>query len=200
MTATDERAVGEPSPAREQDADGGSSTAEGTAADAGSTADEFVEQPVPLGVGVAVGFALLASLALATAPVALAAGVVGVLVLAVGAHRGVYPLVGLGFGTLLIGVVVAGLGGTAAELLVLATAGAVLAWDTARQAIDLGATVGRDGEARRALLVHVSVVFATITVVGSFGYAVFQLATGGRPTTSLVLLLFGAFLLVVILR
>lgn len=165
-----------------------------------ATADRFQERPVSLGVGLAVAFAVLAAFALVGAPVALVVAFVGGLALGAGAFRARTALVALGVVTQLTAVLAAALGGVGTELLVVATAASVLAWDTARQAIDLGAMVGRDARAHRALLVHVSGVLAAITLASGLGYVVFRVAGGGRPMTALVLLLFGGLVIAVLLR
>lgn len=98
------------------------------------------------------------------------------------------------------GIVVAGVLGGPPEPLLVSAFCIVLAWDLAETAIDLGRTVGRTAPTRRFEAVHAAGSLAVGTVTIAVGYGTYLAVGGGQPVTALVLLLFGAVLLVSTLR
>lgn len=157
--------------------------------------NELDTRPTRLGVGLALLFAVGVLVGTAVVPMALVPGGVGVLLLGLGTVRTSESLVTLGGSGLLLGVLIAGLGGAGSEPLLLATACVVLAWDAAIQAIDVGRTLGRDADTTRALTVHTAISVVAVVTTAGIGYAVFAVVSGGYPITALVLLLLGALIL-----
>ncbi|MFD1597695.1 DUF7519 family protein [Halobellus rarus] len=154
-----------------------------------------------LGTSVALfaGFASLLGLAL-TSIEALAVGIAGLALLAVGLFAPVRRLVTIAGGCFLLALLVAGIRGGGAEPLLVAALGAVLAWDVGEFATGVGEQLGRDADTARLETVHA----ATSLLVGVVGagvvYGVYLAAGGGQPTSAVVLLLFGAVVLVAVLR
>lgn len=157
-------------------------------------------RPPQLGIGLTVLFGLIAVLATAVVPFSLVAGLFGLLFLVIGTVRGIGVLVTIGAGSLVIAILVAGVAGISPVLLLIATAATVLAWDAGIQAIDLGTMLGRDARTTRPLVVHSAASTAIAATVSGLGYAVYHIVSGGQPVTALVLLLFGAFVLIALLR
>lgn len=129
-----------------------------------------------------------------------AAALVGALVLGGGLWIGRRRIVTLGALIVGLGIAVAGVLGAGPEPLLLAGFSTVLAWDLGETAIDLGETVGRDAPTLRLEAVHAagSVSAGALTIV--VGYGTFLAVGGGQPVTALVLLLFGAVVIVSALR
>jgi hypothetical protein len=172
----------------------------GVSATASGSGDvEFDSSPPRLGVALATVAAFVAASATGAVPIVLPIGLAGLLAVAGGTLRASGRLVTLGFVALLAGVVVAGAFGAGPEPLLIALAGALLAWDVGTQAIDLGASL-EGADATRPLLVHAA--FSTVVAVTAAGggYAVFRLASGGRPVAAVVFLLLGALVILVALR
>lgn len=127
-------------------------------------------------------------------------GIVGLVLVAVGVYRGSRRVLGVGVAVLFVGVLLAGMFATAPELLVIATAAVVLAWDIGENAITVGERFGRRAETTGAETVHAAVSTIVAVVAGTTGYLVYRSATGGQPTAALVALLFAVVALVVVLR
>ena len=165
------------------------------------TSDQpFDTSPSNVGQGLTLAAALVAAIALTPVPVAVGVGVLATAVFAVGLRRESRRLLDTAAGTLVAALLVGGVYGVPAELLVLSTATAVLAWDVADNALTVGEQLGRAARAERLELVHAAATL-TVAVVGSaFAYGVYQLAGGGRPLLAVVLLLLGSTLIVAVLR
>lgn len=157
-------------------------------------------RPTPFGVGLAGLLAIGVPIATAVVPLSLVPSLLGVLVIVIGTARGREPVATLGAGALLGGVLTAGLGGARPEALLIGTASLVLAWDVSLQAIGLGRMLGRAADTTRALIVHT--VLSTIggALIVGLGYVLFRIVGDGHPLTALVLLLFGALVLVAAFR
>jgi hypothetical protein len=144
--------------------------------------------------------ALVAAVALVPVPTAVGIGVLATGLFVAGLRRESTGLVDAAAGTLVAALLVAGVFGAPAELLVVSTAAAVLAWDVADNALTVGEQLGRNARTERLELVHAAATL-TVAIVGSaFAYGVFRLAGGGRPLLAVVLLLLGATLIVAVLR
>jgi len=203
VSAADEPAVESPSDGAaagtppERDA-GGVASAEDDAAPEGVDPWER-DRPPRVGVAIATAAALVSALALAAVPAALPAGLVGVLAIGAGTARSSGRAVTIGLTALVVGVGIAGLLGAGPEPLLVAGAGALVAWDAGVQAVDLGETL-MGAEASRPLVVHVAVSTGVASGAAGAGYAVFRLAAGQRPFASLVLMLVGALVILAALR
>jgi hypothetical protein len=153
-----------------------------------------------LGSRLALLAAAVATLALAFAgPSALLAGA-GLLVVGLGLRRGSRTVLTLGVAVQLTGVLLAGLGGPPPSALLVAAAGAVLAWDIGEHAIGLVDQLGPDADTVRAELAHaLGGTGVGVTAAGA-GFLVFRVTTGGQPLLALFLFLLGVLVLVSTLR
>lgn len=148
---------------------------------------------------VALGVGILGALALATSGVAVGLSALGVVAIGIGLYRGSHTAVTLGATGQFCGVLLAGLAGAPPEFLLISIAAAVVAWDVATFAIDLGDELGRAAETGRLELVHTGSSAALAVVAAGFGVVVYRLA-GGGPALAPVALLCGAVVLAVALR
>lgn len=163
--------------------------------------DDIDRSPATLSAWLATGAALVALLALGlSAPVAVAPGAVGLVVVAAGAFVGSRRVLLLGSLVLLCGVFVAGAEGGGAIPLLVGTLGAVLSWDVGENGIGLGAQLGREADTRRAELAHATSSFVVGVVAVALGYGAYVASVGGQPITALVFLLVGIVVLVSALR
>ncbi|MFA1610317.1 DUF7519 family protein [Halobellus rubicundus] len=145
------------------------------------------------------GGACLAALALGSVD-ALAVGALALAVLAGGlyaAARRAVTVAGAGF---LLAILLAGSRGAAPEPLLLATLGAVLAWDLGEFAVDVGEQLGREADTDRLLLVHAAVSLLVGVAGAGTAYGVSLAVGGGQPTSAVVFLLVGVVVLVAALR
>jgi len=166
-----------------------------------TVSDPVIDTRPPTGhAGVVGGVALVGAVALVVSVNALAFGLLGALLLAGGTAYGSARVVGLGALSALGGVAVGAISGVGVVFLLVATAGVLVAWDAAHQALDLAETVGRGAESKRALSVHAAVTGGVACIAAGVGYAVYLVVGGGRPVGALVLLLAGGVLLAAALR
>lgn len=146
-----------------------------------------------LGVLVAVTVSVYSSLALGLAGL-------GVVLLAGGlvtASRGLVTVGALG---LFAGTVAAGAEGAPVALALFGVVGAVLAYDFAATAIDIGAQLGREADTRRLEAVQLGTTALVGTAVAVVSYLVYTLGSGGQPISAVVGLLLAVVLLLVALR
>ena len=122
----------------------------------------------------------------------LALGGVGVLAVVTGLTLARHDAVTTGGGLLLLAVIVAGLQGAPVPALLVGAVAAVVAFDSAGTAIDLGAQLGRGASTRRLEFVHTGGTVLVGTVTAGLGWAVVQLSVGSTPLTAPVLLLVAA--------
>jgi len=122
----------------------------------------------------------------------------------VGGWRGLVDLGGL---VLALAVVTTGLQVPSsgvdpiAALVVLAAAvAAVVAWDVATNAIDMGEQLGRKSDTVRAEASHALATAIVGLLVAGGAYSVFRLSSGGQPVAALALLLLAMLVLVSALR
>ena len=156
--------------------------------------------PPRLSEGLALGAGAVGALALVVSPPAFGPGVLGVIAVGVGLLRRSRAAVTLGAAGVFCGVLLAGLTGVPPELLLCSTASAVVAWDVATFAIDLGAELGRAAETRRLELVHAGASAGARARCGAVVGAVVYRLVGGGPALAPVALLCGAVVLAVALR
>lgn len=158
-------------------------------------------RPSTLGSSIALfaGVASLLGLALASIE-ALAVGLLGLALLAGGLFAPARRLVTLAGACFLLALLVAGVRGGGPEPLLAAALGAVLAWDVAEFALGVGEQLSREADTARLEGVHA----ATSLLVGVVGagvvYGVYLAGGGGQPASAVVFLLFGAVVLVAVLR
>lgn len=126
-------------------------------------------------------------------------GLVGLLLVAVGAFRGSRRALSAGVVVLLVAVLVAGVSGGATAGLLVGTLGALLAWDLGENAVTMGEQLGRAADTRRAELAHAASSIAVGAVGAGVVYGLYLVASGGQPLTALVFLLVGLVLLAVVL-
>ena len=157
------------------------------------------DSPARVSTGFALAASLTGTLGLAASTASLALGLVGVVLVALGLARGWRAAVTLGGAGLFCGVVLAGLVGAPAGVVVFATAATVVAWDVATFGIEVGAELGREADTRRLELVHAGVSVVVAAIPAGLGVALFRIA-GGGPSFVPVALLCGAVILVVVLR
>jgi len=141
--------------------------------------------------GLAGGLALVPAAAGPTAAVAALPGLAG---LVAGVSRGNRRLVRAGAVGLYAGVLLAGVLGAPVMLLALGTVGAVVAWDGAEQAVDLGRHPG-SADAARPVLVHAAITAGVAALVAVGSYLLYRLGAVPAPTVVVVVLLVGGLLL-----
>lgn len=157
---------------------------------------EFDTRPAALSSVLALGAGVVAAVVPAiTAPLALAAGGLGLLSLTVGVLRGSRRATSLGAFALFVGVLVAGVLAAPVEPLLVGGTATVLAWDFGQQAVTLGDQLGRDVETARAEFAHAGASTAVGAVTAGGGYLVFELSAGGQPVAAVVFLLLAVIVL-----
>lgn len=124
------------------------------------------------------------------------ASVTGLLALLGGVSRGSRLTVNAGAIGLYLGILLGGLSHARPAVLVAAAAGAVVAWDSAENAVVLYDQLSSRADTRRAEYVHVLVTASVVGVAAVCGYLVYVVVTTPRPTVVLVVLLVGVLLLI----
>ncbi len=158
---------------------------------------EIDRTPTPRSAIGAVAFAAIASAMLALASIDGAVlAFAGTIVLAVGVWLARLRIVSAGSLLLVGGIVAAGVTGATAEPLLVAAVCVVLAWDLAETAIELGDRIGRDASTARFEAVHAATSLAVGVGSAAVGYGLYVATAGGQSTTAVVLLLFGAVIVI----
>ncbi|SDX59004.1 DUF7519 family protein [Halobellus clavatus] len=145
------------------------------------------------------GFASVLALAVGSFG-ALAAGTAGAVLLAGGLYAASRRVVAFAGGAFLLGILVAGARGAAAEPLLLAALGAVLAWDLGAFAVGVGEQLGREADTARLTIVHAASGLLVGVVGAGVLYGVFLGTQGGQPASAVASLLVGVVILVAVLR
>jgi hypothetical protein len=159
-----------------------------------------VRRPPSLSVGIAVVAAAAVALSVGGAPLAAGIGVLGVALVAAGlavASRALIELAGTALG---LAVVAGGALGAAPASVGVAALAAVVAFDVADHAHDLGRRIGRDARTRRNELAHAGGSLLVGGLAGAVAYGTFLGAAGEQPATALAFLIGGAIALIVALR
>lgn len=143
--------------------------------------------------GVAAAVAVLALVPAGAVPVLIA--LVGAVVLASGHRRDRWAHVTVGGVVLVAAIVVAGLLGAADGLVLLATVGAVLAWDAVENALGLRAQLGPDADTRRAELIHLGATASVTAGLAGLVYFASLLGRGRIPAVTGIALVGGAILI-----
>lgn len=151
------------------------------------------------------GFAVVMGLIVATASAPYAAhaaalSVAGLAVLTVGVVVGRHRLVTLGCAGLFVSALAAGAESAPVLVTLISVTGAVLAWDFAGTAIDLGEQLGRSTRTARLEVVHAAGSTAVGAGVGGLGFLVYLSVSDGQPISAVFALLVAAVLLLVGLR
>lgn len=143
--------------------------------------------------GVAAAVAILALVPAGPVPVLVA--LVGAAFLASGHRRDRWAHVTAG-GVVLVGaLVIAGLLGLADGLVLLATVGAVLAWDAVENALGLRSQLGPDADTRRAELIHLGATASVTAGLAGIVYFASLLGRGRIPAVTGIALVGGAILI-----
>ncbi len=158
-----------------------------------------IRRSPPLSIGLAVGTGGLATVALASVPVAAGIGAVGVALLAAGLFGHSRRLLELSALALGAGVVSGGALGATVPATAFAALCAIVAWDVADHGFELGAQIGRNAETRRNELTHAGGSLVVGALTAAVAYGTFVGMAGGQPITALVFLLCGAVALVLAL-
>lgn len=101
---------------------------------------------------------------------------------------------------LFAGAVAAGVEDPPVAVILLGVLAAVLAYDFAATAIDLGAQLGREADTRRLELIHVGTSSFVGVAVAVVSVLVYAFGTGGQPISAVVGLLLAVVVLFVALR
>jgi hypothetical protein len=162
---------------------------------------EIDRSPARLSSALAVSAAALAAGTSAlTTSTALAVGVAGLVVVALGVVRGSRRAVTLGATALLVAALVGGLFSGAPYLLLPGVIGTVLAWDFGEQAISVGEQLGREADTTQLEITHAAASTVVGVGAGALGYGIYLVSSGGQPVPALVFLLLAAVVLTSALR
>lgn len=148
--------------------------------------------PPRASVSLALGSAVFTVGLTAFGSFALPVGVAGLVSLAVGIRRSSRTLIHAGGGSLLVGVLLAGIGGVPPLPTLLAGVFAAFAWDAST---DTCVCTEYDTDGRTALG-RTAGVGLGVSAAAVFCYATYRLATAGRPTVALLALVVGGLTLV----
>ena len=170
-------------------------------ADQSIPAVEVDDSPAPVSAALAlVAAAVGAVMATAAVPLAGAAGVLGLVLVAAGVVRGRVTAVILGSVGLLVGALLAGMGSAGITPVLGIVLTAALAWDLGEQAINVGEQMGRESPTARGELVHAGLSLAVGLAAAGIAATIYVAAAGGLPTVALVVLVVAAVLLTAALR
>lgn len=158
-------------------------------------------KPTVIGRLAAVCAGVLATLAAGAYSLsAMAIGLVGLTVLSVGLllpRPGVMSLGSLGlFG----GAMVAAADNVPVGAVLVATIGAILAWDAAQNGASHARQVGASAQTLDAEMLHLAGSFGVGLLTAGIAYLGYRSASTGQPATGIAILLFGCLLLIVALR
>ena len=162
------------------------------------TAVEVTHSPARFSSALAVAAGLLA---------ALAGGLVSGMALAIGLFglggiaAGLFALdsqrfVSAGTALVFVAVLLGGVLGNPAELVLLATLATIVAFDLGQNAFSVGAQLSDETDTRRGELVHAATTVAIGTLASAGVYAVYLVSASGQAVATLAFLLLGAVLLV----
>ena len=162
---------------------------------------EIDRSPARLSSALAVSAAALAAGTSAlTTSTAIAVGVAGLVVVALGVVRGSRRAVTLGATALLVAALVGGLFSGTPYLLVPGVIATVLAWDFGEQAISVGEQLGREADTTQLEITHAAASTVVGVGAGALGYGIYLVSSGGQPVPALVFLLLAAVVLTSALR
>ena len=130
---------------------------------------------------------------------AIGIGTAGMGCLALGLVRGYRLPTDIGFLLMFLGVIDGGIVGGSVELTLLGTVAAVLGWDLANSAIELGEQLGREAQTIRLEMVHTVSTLIVGLCAATIGYLVYLVGIDGIPIGAVVLLVVAASLFTVAL-
>lgn len=170
--------------------------------------EEIDRRPSRFGITLSTLLALLvAVLALPYSGVGAVFGGFGLGFVAVATYGGYRRVVDLGGLALALAVVGIGSGVPSAKadplaglVLLSAAVAAVLSWDVAGNAIEVGEQLGRSADTVRAEASHALGSLVLGAFVSGIAFGIFQSAAGGQPVTALVFMLVAMLVLVSALR
>lgn len=172
-----------------------------TAAGANTGTAGVDRSPTRLSAVLAVAAALVAVLAAGLYSwLTLVLGVVGLFGLVGGVLAGRQAAVTAGSVGIFVGVVAAGTDGAPALVLLVGAVAAVVAWDSATNAISLGRQLGREAPTARLELVHATTTAAVGGGAVGLTYGLYALVEGGESLTALVLLVLAVVVIASALR
>jgi hypothetical protein len=161
-----------------------------------STGDSIDRSPARLSAALAIGAAVIALATVGTASlVSFSLAAIGTATVAGGIVASNRGLVTAGAVVLFVGTLAAGVADASAIRLLVATGGAVFAWDVGRAAVDVGVQLGAGADTTDLELVHAGASLLVIVLSGGVGYVLFQTAAGGQPVSAVVALLIAGTLL-----
>lgn len=160
------------------------------------TREPVDRSPAKLSATLAIVASAIAVVATAVAnPLGAVVAAPGLLGVFYGVTRGSRRAVTIGSFALFAGAIAGPTLGTDSPAVLVAVAATVLAWDIGEHAINVGEQLGREADTRNGEITHA----ATSTVIGAgaaaLGYLLYVSASGSKPLTALVLLLFAAIVL-----
>ena len=124
----------------------------------------------------------------------------GLIALVAGLVRDSRSLATIGPVGLFAGAVAAGVADPPVAVVLFGVLAAVLAYDFAATAVDLGAQLGREADTRRLELIHLATSSLAGVAVAVVSYLVYALGAGGQPISAVVGLLLAVVVLFVALR
>lgn len=99
-------------------------------------------------------------------------------------------------GVLFIAVLVSGVMGNTAELLLASGLGTILAMDLGQNSVSIGRQMTSATYTKRGEVVHAGASAVVGVVITAIGYGIYLVSAGGQPVAALVLLLLATLLLV----
>lgn len=158
--------------------------------------DPIDRSPAQLSATLSIVAALIAVLASAlVSPIGGAVGGPGLLVLLLGLTRGSRRAVTIGSFVIFLGVLAGGAIGADTPAVLVAVVAVVLGWDWGENAINVGEQLGREADTRSGELAHAASSLLIGAGAAALGYVLYVTASGQKPLTALVLLLFAAIVL-----
>jgi hypothetical protein len=153
-----------------------------------------------LSVGVSAVAVLLVGVIAFPAPVPVGTAVLGGLLIIAGLYRRKKPWLALGASALFVAVVLAGPSTDAPGWYLAAALPVVLAWTSARYAVQLGRQVGRVGATLRVELVQVILTVTVLAAGGGAGYLISRSGVGSNSPLLLGVLLIAVVAFTIALR
>lgn len=131
---------------------------------------------------------------------ALLAGGGGLVLFVAAVATGTRPLVTIGALGVFVASIAAGVRGAPPAILLASVLAAVLAYDFAGTAVDLGEQLGREADTQRLELLRLGMSSLAGVVAATASYLVYLVGAGGQPLSAVILLLITVFVLFVALR
>lgn len=164
------------------------------------THDTIDRSPARLSATLSLVAGLVAVAATAVAgPLGAVVAAPGLLVVFLGVTRGSRRAVTVGSFVLFVGALVGPVAGSDSPAVLVAVAATVLVWDLGEHAINVGEQLGREADTRSGEVAHAAASTAIGAGAAALGYLLYVAASGRKPLTALVLLLFAAIVLTLVL-